>query len=159
MTRLLIISDSHRNIQNIKSLLVKLSGGFDVCFHLGDTSSDMLPFNGSFKLFQVSGNIELYLTASGSMFPSEIFVELEGLMILAIHGHKFRVHSTLASLKSEAKKREADLVLFGHTHDKDYFTEEGITYFNPGAFKNSEYGLITLDKGIITEAKHLIFKE
>ena len=43
---------------------------------------------------------------------------------------------------------EADIILFGHTHQAECFTKEGVWLMNPGACgPRGTYGVITLEKG------------
>ncbi len=157
MTRLLIISDSHGAIDMIQKVLKKETGQFDQCIHLGDRVEDMRQFQDmAEKFIFVKGNMDFKSENSVMEPPFERIVEIEGVKILITHGHRFKVHATTGLLQKEAEFREVKLVLYGHTHKKDFFSEKGISYFNPGSLKNKEYGKITIDKGSISEVSQLL---
>ncbi len=52
---------------------------------------------------------------------------------MCTHGHKYGVKSGRGRLYQAAVEKEAQLVLFGHTHEAEEFTMEGIRFFNPGS--------------------------
>lgn len=153
MTRLLIVSDTHGEAIRLSDLLRKYEGKYDRLVHLGDRVMDVLslPENPVDPLI-VRGNMET--DSPGTDRPNDWNGIIDGVKILATHGHRYSVHSTLLFLKKEAKRAEASLVLFGHTHERLDLTDDGIRFFNPGAFRNGDYGMLTLDGGRIMEAFH-----
>ncbi len=50
-----------------------------------------------------------------------------------VHGHQYGVKMSLQSLYYRAKEKEADIVLFGHTHVPCCEQEDGIWLINPGS--------------------------
>ena len=154
LTRVLVISDTHGEIAKIEDVLKKESGNYDICFHLGDRSWDMRPFRSSIeRLVQVKGNIEADMQGP-TEFGYEYINSIEGLRVMAAHGHQYSVHFTMSFIRKAAQKKNIGLVLYGHTHLKDYTEDEGIVYFNPGALKSSEYGFLCIDKGRVVQYRH-----
>ena len=75
--------------------------------------------------------------------PYDRFFEFGGKKIFLTHGHKYGVKMSPARVVAEAKKKGADICIFGHTH-KQYFDSEDIIVINPGgAYKG--YGILTID--------------
>jgi predicted phosphodiesterase len=85
---------------------------------------------------------------------------LGGKRIMMTHGHDYSVKFTLSRLCAEANKKGADIVLFGHTHQRyeRYLpageTEYGVALskpmylFNPGSIGGYEasFGCIEIDQ-------------
>ena len=63
------------------------------------------------------------------------------------HGHTYHVKSSLSSLKRRGRAVKADVILFGHTHEK-YLEKDGdVIIMNPGTVWS--YGIIELADGEI----------
>ncbi len=142
----LIISDTHKFLNNAVDLIEKLKP--DYCIHLGDIAQDCDDLENIFprqKFIFVKGNNDVWLR--DNRFPDERCFELEGKRFFVCHGHKFHVKSSLDYLKSAAKEKKADIVLFGHTHKKYIDKSDTMVILNPGGY--SSYGLITIENGII----------
>ncbi|URA10352.1 YfcE family phosphodiesterase [Thermospira aquatica] len=160
MTRLLVISDSHGKVDRIYDLVRKHIGEFDVLFHLGDKAYDMLPFlEDGYSVVLIKGNMETLASDVSLPVDWEHLAEYDGVKLLATHGHRYSVHSTLVFLKKHALHLGVSLVLFGHTHEQACFKEDGITYFNPGALQDGYYGIVHLDKSAITKTELLFLPD
>ncbi len=160
MTRLLVISDSHGKVDRIYDLVRKHRGEFDVLFHLGDKSYDMLSFlEDGYPVILIKGNMETLSPDISMLVDWERVTDYDGVKILATHGHRYSAHSTLVFLKKHALHLGVNLVLFGHTHEQACFEEDGITYFNPGALQDGNYGIVHLDKGDITKTELLFLPD
>ena len=160
MARLIIVSDSHGEVSKIDDILRKYENQYDYFFHLGDRSFDMISFEDKVKNpVIISGNIEMQEVSGKNYGIYEKQIEIEGLKVFATHGHRYSVHSTLLFIKKQARKIGANIVLFGHTHDKHLEFDDGILYFNPGALQNNDYGLIEIKDGEITSVEHAYLSE
>lgn len=151
---LLIISDSHGNISNIRSVLNKHKN-IKIVVHLGDGYSDIETVKNEFKditFFNVCGNCDI-----GYSNPTSLVKLFNNKVFLLTHGHKFNVKETLDDLVKEAKEQNASVVLFGHTHVPLNKTIGNILLFNPGTLKHTSglsYGIITVGENKLV-AKHL----
>ncbi len=126
--KLAAISDTHGNKNILKQFCEKFKTT-DVIIHLGDGYSDYCHVKNDYpNLVFVTGNNDF-----SSDQPLLRFFELEGVKILAVHGNGYGVKRNLERLKNLAKKKGADIVLFGHTHVSHISFEEGIYLCNPGA--------------------------
>ena len=82
-----------------------------------------------------------------------------GVRIFATHGHLFNVKydPSLSELVREAK--DADVVLFGHTHSAHREKRDGMEILNPGSIGRGarpSYGVIMICDGEIqTEIRYL----
>ncbi len=133
MKKLIILSDSHGNMNGVSELLPLIAEN-DLVIHLGDGAGDMREARELYpeKVYACAGNCDFF-----SPLPTEGELEVEGLKIYFCHGHKYGVKSGLLRLIAEAKRRKADVVLYGHTHQAAITQAEGITLINPGSLRYS----------------------
>lgn len=127
--RILIISDTHGKHDNLQKIF-STEEAFDLMLHLGDAEGgyeDILSLTPC-PLHIVAGNMD-----GLSGLPEEKMLTLDGYRVWMRHGHQEGVSSRLDHLREEAEEREADIVLFGHTHMPYLETGSGITYVNPGS--------------------------
>ncbi|MCF0120007.1 MAG: metallophosphoesterase, partial [Oscillospiraceae bacterium] len=126
--KILVLSDSHRNVENIK-LAISLTGP-DLVLHLGDHITDCATLNLAFPQIPVrcvGGNCD-----RGNHLENDEFV-IEGKRFFMTHGHNYGVKFSLKSLVNNAMARGADIVLYGHTHVRHYEEYEGLHILNPGS--------------------------
>lgn len=149
MIRLLILSDAHRDYLSLASA-IRLHPEADAVFFLGDGEDDFYTNTVSKELVNkkvtaVCGNCDLYST-----LPKEELVLLGGKRIFALHGHTRQVKYGLQMLEEAAKAKQADLVLYGHTHIPKVDYIDGIYYLCPGSIRQGAYGLADItDNGEI----------
>ncbi|MDY3845871.1 MAG: YfcE family phosphodiesterase [Eubacteriales bacterium] len=147
--KILILSDSHGRLHNIVTAIKTHPDARYVLF-LGDGAADISEAERMFcdKIFYcVRGNNDFYCDE-----PYEREICLEKHKILMLHGHTAGVKYGSEVLIPLAKNRNADIVLFGHTHQRflSYIPECGIYLFNPGSvgeggYEKNSYGILTLD--------------
>ena len=152
MAKILIFSDSHGRESNIEKAILDHNGRADVFVFLGDG------LNGANSVFEKFPNVP-HVCVKGncdSLFTNEIeetVLELDGIRILCMHGHKYDVKSTLLWAGYRAKEKNCQLLLFGHTHSKTLINEDGLIYFNPGTvgrgYPECTYGVIEIVDGKI----------
>ncbi len=115
--KFLVMSDSHGASLGIIRAL-RAHPDAQAVFFLGDGVSDFLSKKDSFPsvaFFAVAGNCDIGLGAALGLRHAEE-ITLEGKKIFFCHGHTYGVKGGLGNLISAARAREADIVLFGHTH-------------------------------------------
>jgi hypothetical protein len=149
--KILILSDAHGENRKIERALA-LHPDAELVLYLGDGS------RGACDVFSrlpptvaavaVHGNCDGPF--SGGLNDEEI-LDVEGHRILLCHGHRYGVKGGLGHLIAAAKRRGADIALFGHTHERheEYLPDYGLWLFNPGALSYPErgepsFGLLTL---------------
>ncbi len=131
MKTLVVISDTHgsgKGIEKMRSILAEN----DFIVHLGDGFSEARTLIGDYpeKAYACLGNCDVF-----SPLPDEGILEVERVKILYCHGHKYGVKSTLARLAQEAKKRDCDVALYGHTHTARIDEIDGVMLVNPGSLR------------------------
>ena len=142
--RIGILGDTHGDANAVRQS-VSAIGTADVWLHTGDFFRDSLLISAltGEEVIAVRGNCDGHTDAK----PDE-FVEISGYRIWLTHGHRNAVKQGLSELESWAYRYEADIVVFGHTHQALNETENGILFFNPGSAaeprrgKNRTCGLI-----------------
>ena len=79
--------------------------------------------------------------------PRELRLAFENVRILAVHGDKYGVKLDLAQLSYYAEETQAQIALFGHTHQAFAGYVGGVMMVNPGALNAGRYAIIEIDKG------------
>ncbi len=122
----------------------------DMIIHLGDCWSDSVRLQKKYPnvpMERVPGNCDCTLE------PLERILYIEGKRVMICHGHVYNVKMGYLTLELAAKEKEADLVLFGHTHRVFYDWHNGLRFFNPGSIgapgygTPPSYGVLLLDEG------------
>ncbi len=117
----------------------------DVVLHLGDHISDAdslsyaLP---DIEILRVPGNCDYASVAQPS-----ILTELGGVRMFLTHGHLFGVKLGLRRLWKQAQEMDAQIALFGHTHQPCCTCRDGIWLVNPGTcgnFGRASFGVIEI---------------
>lgn len=150
--KILIVSDSHGRWQTLQRLVERERP--DRVFHLGDLLSDAgklsfacpdTPVEG------VLGNCDGW-SARGD---TALTLSYEGVRFFLTHGHAYRVKSGLELLVDAARARNADVVLFGHTHRAlCQCGPGGLWVVNPGTAGGvgapATYALAQVERGCAT---------
>jgi len=124
-SRLLILSDTHGDRQRLDAVVQQV-GAYDHLLHAGDHADDVLDRHP--RAQAVCGNCD----APDSAEP-EVELTLHGRKLLLVHGHTLNVKTTALPLLYRAAERQADIVIFGHTHTPTLFVEDGRLFLNPGS--------------------------
>lgn len=132
----LVFSDSHGRF-DLMAQVIKNDRPDAVVF-LGDLVADIdrvICDTEGVSFFVVRGNNDLF-----SREPDRLFASLGGRKIFATHGHLYR---DPLSLSLAARERNADTVLFGHTHRPVLRQDNGILFMNPGSVRDTRtYGVL-----------------
>ncbi|MDE6241584.1 MAG: metallophosphoesterase [Anaeroplasmataceae bacterium] len=131
--KILVLSDSHHT-----SLETLDFEKFDAVIHCGDYGNSLASFNHR-NVFFVKGNCDIY-------GEDALLLELFGKKVYVTHGNQENVKYGLDRLIYRALEKEADVILFGHTHQQMCFIEEGILFLNPGSYPNGY--IVILDEEI-----------
>lgn len=141
--KLLVFSDSHRSLQGMRSAVeLELP---DYVIHLGDLERDAQLLSQeypSLAITGVPGNCDGFPTS-----PLQRLVTYGQFRILMSHGHIWSVKSGYGAAIAAARKCEARVLLFGHTHIPCcQQLEDGLWLLNPGSIRDSgSYGVVTID--------------
>ena len=129
--RVLIVADVHGNDDALRRTLDACPQA-RVVFCLGDgvreyEAAQAREPNREFCI--VRGNCDW---ATGDT-PALGWRDIEGHRVLYLHGHLHGVKQSLLRVTYEARQREADVVLFGHTHVPHGEYHDGLYLCNPGS--------------------------
>lgn len=146
--KLLVFADSHGRPEHMLEAASTHAEISDACFYLGDGIRDAEIMQKQFPgmpVYMVQGNCDY-----GAFEPLEGIVPIDGLLFFYTHGHAFQVKNSLDSLWWRAKRKTADVALYGHTHQPHYELRDGVHIFCPGSismprFGPSTYGIITVE--------------
>lgn len=155
--RIIAVSDTHRDAGALETVLLR-NPRADLFVHLGDGEEELDLLLAKFpdlapRVWHVRGNCDY-----GSISPPVLTMGLcDGHKLLAVHGHLHGVKYSTASLVALAAQEGADIVLFGHTHERYAGYENGIYLLNPGSAgcprdgKPPSYGYVDLTPaGVVT---------
>ncbi|PWK15839.1 metallophosphoesterase family protein [Tumebacillus permanentifrigoris] len=123
--RVLVISDTHGRTDRVQQV-VRQVGRYDVMMHAGDHAGDVLDHYP--RAVAVCGNCDDPASAA-----TEQELDLLGLKALLVHGHTLNVKTTALPLYYRAAERNAQLVVFGHTHTPTLSVEDDRVLLNPGS--------------------------
>ena len=155
--KILVLSDSHSGLSFMRRCIQSVKP--DVMIHLGDHFDDgeaMALENPHIRIHQVPGNCDKYRMMRYE--PEIRCYPVCGVMMYMTHGHLHNVKMDRYKLLLEARKMNAQVVLYGHTHVADCHQEEdGIWVMNPGACGSTggSVGLIEIQDGMIRGCKIL----
>lgn len=132
-TRVLLVSDTHGNVDGLVQAVENCKGQYDMVVHCGDSEmslSYLQKIVGDVPIHIVQGNCDSEYDA----YKNDVF-EIEGHVCFLVHGHRQRVHWGVEELLEKAEEYGADVVFYGHTHVPDYQVDWdlGITVLNPGS--------------------------
>lgn len=148
--RILVVSDTHGNLYNLKKA-VEQQKSAQVIIHCGDSKGELdeikMLYNDK-AFYAVKGNCDF-----ASMLPFDEIITIENKKIFITHGHIYNAKMTLYNLCCKARQENADIVLFGHTHNAVSLYDDGLYILNPGSLNgyDASYAYIDItDKGIMT---------
>ncbi|MBR5516182.1 MAG: metallophosphoesterase [Clostridia bacterium] len=142
----LIFSDSHQNGKNIQAAIEMHKNNLDLCIHLGDGTREFLLLAQEYSAIPfvyVHGNYE---DAFAKGIDITRILDLEGYRVLLTHGHAYGVKGSSSILTYKAMEEECDIVLYGHTHQREnrYLSDTGLGrgmyIFNPGSVSRPNFG-------------------
>ena len=146
--RVLVMSDSHGNKEAVLKATERESP--DLVLHLGDHDRDCSVIELKFPqipLRSVRGNCD----RSSYGLDTDEFT-LGDKRFFMTHGNLFRVKTGYSPIIDTARKKGAEVLLFGHTHDPYYSVLENLSIINPGSIGTGEktYAILELKDGVLT---------
>ena len=80
---------------------------------------------------------------------------MDYVKIFFCHGHRYGVKTDLNALAQEAKRRDCQIALYGHTHIAQITVIDGVTLINPGSMrfapgKGGSYCYLVINKDTFT---------
>lgn len=148
---ILVISDSHKNVENFKKVLNEFKGKIDAIIFCGDGAYD---FGGLLDLaFSQKSEKDLippvcaYVRGNGDPsyiscdfpphildIPEKTVLEVGGKKIFISHGHCQSVYYNDSVIINEAKENGCNIILHGHTHiARNGYIDNGMKIICPGS--------------------------
>ena len=150
--KILVLSDSHSGMSFMRQCIRAVKP--DEVIHLGDYYGDGLALSEEYphlRFHQVPGNCDRYM-AMGRQ-PEVLRYDIGGVRFFMTHGHLHRVKTVLYMLLMDARRNNAAIALYGHTHN-EYCQQEpdGLWVLNPGSCGSSggSCGVIEIENKKIT---------
>ncbi|MBN1624036.1 MAG: YfcE family phosphodiesterase [Clostridia bacterium] len=143
--KILVFSDSHRDVESMEKVARAIKS--DMILHLGDHCTDGIELEQRLEdipVIIVKGNCDLWTAVD-----DEKMLDLDGCRIFMTHGHEYGVRNGYSTILEEGRKREADIVLCGHTHIPRIIKKQDICIMNPGAVGEFARGPFRPSFGII----------
>ncbi len=138
----LVLSDSHNHPQAVEAAIGRVKP--DGVLFAGDGLRDLTRVDIPCPIWAVRGNCDvgsmpLIVSDPGMgdrvLDPEdEELIWADGMRILLMHGHRYGVKHSLTAAVARAIAREADVLVYGHTHEA---AEWRITPERPGVFGGS----------------------
>lgn len=154
--KFLVFSDSHKYTNGMDKAIEKHKDITHI-IHCGDVADDCeyleMIYGRTHSLCFVCGNNDFF-----SSYPLSRLFKYEGKTVYITHGHKERVKSSLDALFVTGKKNNADICIFGHTHEQHFEERDGIILLNPGSigYIKEKYAIIDVTKENIKIELHRI---
>ena len=157
--RILVLSDTHGHIDECRQIMERIDE-IDMIIHLGDYSHDVNDIKEIFNVdtINVRGNCDVLDRKT----KDEMIVTLEGKKLFLTHGHKYGVKRNLNGIFYRAKELEADIALFGHSHNPISISYNNTLLLNPGSTSmprggsEKSYGIIEIKRNIVTPVIYTI---
>ena len=140
--KILVFSDSHGETRWMEKA-IREHPDAERIFFLGDGFSDICAMERKFPALPfdiVAGNCDGSLTSASleGDAPFEKLVDVGGFRFLLTHGHRYAIKSSYQAAADQAIAWEADVLLFGHTHQAEDVTIDGsaggsVRIINPGS--------------------------
>ncbi len=152
--KLLVIADVHGRRDAVQRALEQQPDCTTVLF-LGDglrDMEDMADIHPERTFVMVPGNCDF-----SALLPVTRLEIYAGKRVLMTHGHRYHVKNGLTTVCLAAEERQADILLFGHTHEPLQEYRDGLYVLNPGSLGyGGTYGLVEITPaGIMTNIVRL----
>lgn len=129
--KVLIVSDTHGRDYNLNNIIDR-EKPLDMLIHLGDGEGCEYNIakwiNAGCDVNMVLGNNDFF-----SNLDREKEIKIGRYKALLTHGHLYGVSLGVEGLLREAKARDLDIVMYGHTHKPYCEIKEGVRILNPGS--------------------------
>ena len=123
------MSDSHRYNNNLLTVLEQ-TGPYDMMVHCGDVevSEHIISEAAGCPVMMIQGNNDFF-----SNLPKEQEFMIGQYKVWLTHGHHYYISMNTETIKQEARAREVDVVMCGHSHKPMIDIENDLTLINPGS--------------------------
>ncbi len=147
--KVLIVSDTHHHNKNFLQVIDKVKP-VDMVIHCGDIegSEYLIAESAGCPVQMVMGNNDFF-----SDLPREKEFNIGKYKVWLTHGHSYYVSMSNEYIKREAREREVDIVMYGHSHKPVVDIDDDVIAVNPGSLtyprqegRRPSYIIMDLDK-------------
>lgn len=134
--RIAVAGDTHGEIKLVVRVLKEVVKPALILF-TGDHYRDGIKIGDTLRIpvKAVSGNCDHRQAG-----PGEEIVIIQGHRILLVHGHQYKVKTSMLPLKLRAAEVNAEVVCFGHTHQGGCELVDNTWFINPGSPTYPRFG-------------------
>ncbi len=153
--KILVLSDSHSALSFMRRCVDAVKP--DAVVHLGDYYDDGQALQEEYAHIPfhiVAGNCDRYRCPLSAR--EMLCYSVCGVRLFITHGHNYHVKTGIGGLTAEARRFQAQAVLYGHTHRPDCHCQpDGLWVLNPGTCGHfgGSAGLIETDEKNITACR------
>ncbi len=147
MIRVVLLTDSHGAFTDVYNIIEREKP--DKIIFTGDGISQIKELSYVFSdvdFHMVKGNCDIFERERNEI---EIF-DLAGKKVMITHGHLFGVKRKMELLERVAEENGVNIVCFGHTHKEYELEKNKIIYFNPGAFEDGKYAILSIENDMVS---------
>lgn len=154
--RVLVLSDSHGDVDGIIAIITRHIAEIDLVLFLGDGASDLIEVSYIFpelSFFAVVGNNDFEVNNVAQLkFPLEHLVCINDVKIYMTHGHIAHYKDVPEVVRKRALKQGAHVSLYGHLHIPIIDRKGTHLQLNPGSIRypragnDATYALLDIDK-------------
>ena len=155
--KILVLSDSHASLRFMRQCVEAVKP--DMLLHLGDYYDDAQALQEEYpnvNMQQVPGNCDVHRSPIGAL--EILTLTVQGVRIYMTHGHRHWVKQGIGRLLKAAAEANADVVLYGHTHEAVCMKmDSGMWVMNPGSagYGGGSAGFIRIENGAVTDCRNL----
>ena len=156
----MVVSDDHGRdtFEQAYADAVKRYGTVDALFHAGDTGRYDNEYYTSIcgcQAYIVKGNNDFNAN------PQELTVDVGGKKIFLTHGHRYGVYTGVERLYFAGLERNADIIIYGHTHIPLHQSGDKLEIINPGSVagirsNTKSYAIIDIQGDITKTTFHYL---
>jgi putative phosphoesterase len=130
--KILVVSDTHGRTEGFRQAVEKVAP-IDLVIHCGDSEGDAEAYSrlAGCPIEIVKGNNDFFTS-----LPAEREFTLGKYKVWLVHGHRYFVSFEKKTIRHEALRRGADIVIFGHTHRPLIDIRPELIAINPGSLSH-----------------------
>ena len=152
--KIVVMSDTHGNMHRLKDV-VENNKDADMFLHLGDGAEEFFEVKKlypSLSMDIVRGNCDL----GYDDVPNYKMFDVCSHKIVASHGYMHNVKDSIDNYVEFCKENGADIILYGHTHERFTKHQDNLYIMNPGSLScprrsGPSYGILNIDDDVIME--------
>ncbi len=152
--KIVVISDTHGNMHRLKDV-VEQNKDADLFLHLGDGAEEF------FEVKKLYPNLLMNIVRGNCDFgyndvPNYATFDADSHKIFASHGYIHNVKDGIDNYVEFARGRGADIILYGHTHERFTKNQDNLYIMNPGSLScprsfGPSYGILNIGDDVIME--------